>query len=76
MMGMIWTACKAVLLQYYFNINDCDSRAPDDGKGNYVWTWTSTNGGSGSSLDDRFNFGQDSTYFGAPLFKIKQMQVV
>ena len=38
---------------------------PDDGKGNYVWTWTSTNGGSGSSLDDRFNFGQDSTYFGA-----------
>ena len=38
---------------------------PDDGKGNYVWTWTSTNGGSGSSLDDRFNFGQDATYFGA-----------
>ena len=38
---------------------------PDDGKGNYVWTWTSTNGGSGSTYDDRFNFGQDSTYFGA-----------
>ena len=38
---------------------------PDDGKGNYVWTWTSTNGGSGSSYDDRFNFGQDATYFGA-----------
>ena len=38
---------------------------PDDGKGNYVWTWTSTNGGSGSTYDDRFNFGQDATYFGA-----------
>ena len=38
---------------------------PDDGKGNYVWTWTSTNGGRGSGLDDRFNFGQDATYFGA-----------
>ena len=38
---------------------------PDDGKGNYVWTWTSTNGGSGSSLDDRFNFGQDSSFVGA-----------
>ena len=37
---------------------------PDDGKGNYVWTWTSSNGGSGSSYDDRFNFGQDATYFG------------
>jgi len=38
---------------------------PDDGKGNYVWTWTNTNGGSGSTYDDRFNFGQDATYFGA-----------
>ena len=38
---------------------------PDDGKGNYVWTWTSSNGGSGSTYDDRFNFGQDATYFGA-----------
>ena len=38
---------------------------PDDGKGNYVWTWTSSNGGSGSSLDERFNFGQDATFFGA-----------
>ena len=38
---------------------------PDDGKGNYVWTWTSSNGGSGSGLDERFNFGQDATFFGA-----------
>ena len=38
---------------------------PDDGKGNYVWTWTNTNGGSGTTYNDRFNFGQDATYFGA-----------
>ena len=38
---------------------------PDDGKGNYVWTWTNSNGGSGSNLDERFNFGQDATFFGA-----------
>ena len=38
---------------------------PDDGKGNYGWTWTNSNGGSGSTYDDRFNFGQDATYFGA-----------
>ena len=50
---------------------------PDDGKGNYVWTWTNTNGGSGSTYDDRFNFGQDSTYSGAASFhQIKQMLVV
>ena len=28
-------------------------------------TWTSSNGGSGSTYDDRFNFGQDATYSGA-----------
>ena len=38
---------------------------PDDGKGNYVWTWVNSNGGSGSNLDERFNFGQDATFFGA-----------
>ena len=59
----------AMQVSFYYNNTLISTIAipelPDDGKGNYVWTWTSTNGGSGSSLDDRFNFGQDATYFGA-----------
>ena len=38
---------------------------PSDGKGDYVFSWVSTNGGSSSSLNDRFNFGQDSSFLGA-----------
>ena len=41
--------------RFYYNntlISTIDiPELPDDGKGNYVWTWTSTNGGSGSSYD-------------------------
>ena len=59
----------AMQVSFYYNNTLISTIAipelPDDGKGNYVWTWTSSNGGSGSSLDDRFNFGQDATYFGA-----------
>ena len=58
-----------MIARFYYNntlISTIDiPELPDDGKGNYVWTWTSTNGGSGSSYDDRFNFGQDASYFGA-----------
>ena len=58
-----------MIARFYYNNTLISTIAipelPDDGKGNYVWTWTSTNGGSGSSYDDRFNFGQDATYFGA-----------
>ena len=38
---------------------------PSDGKGDYVFSWISTNGGSSSSVNDRFNFGQDSSFIGA-----------
>ena len=38
---------------------------PSDGKGDYVFSWVSSNGGSSSSLNDRFNFGQDSSFLGA-----------
>jgi len=38
---------------------------PDDGKGDYVFSWVSTNGGSSNSLNDRFNFGQDSGFQGS-----------
>ena len=58
-----------MIARFYYNNTLISTIAipelPDDGKGNYVWTWTSTNGGSGSSYDDRFNFGQDASYFGA-----------
>ena len=59
----------AMQVSFYYNNTLISTIAipelPDDGKGNYVWTWTNTNGGSGSTYDDRFNFGQDATYFGA-----------
>ncbi len=38
---------------------------PNDGKSDYVFSWVSSNGGSSSSLNDRFNFGQDSSFLGA-----------
>jgi len=38
---------------------------PNDGKSDYVFSWVSSNGGSSSSLNDRFNFGQDSSFIGA-----------
>jgi len=38
---------------------------PNDGKGDYVFSWVSTNGGSSSSINDRFNFGQDSSFIGS-----------
>ena len=64
-------ACDMDAMQASFYVNStlistiAIPELPDDGKGNYVWTWTSSNGGSGSSYDDRFNFGQDATFFGA-----------
>ena len=38
---------------------------PNDGKSDYVFSWISSNGGSSTSLNDRFNFGQDSSFVGA-----------
>ena len=58
-----------MVAKYYMNNSFVCSisipELPNDGKGDYVFSWVSTNGGSSTSLNDRFNFGQDSSFVGA-----------
>lgn len=58
-----------MVAKYYMNNSFVCSisipELPSDGKGDYVFSWVSTNGGSSTSLNDRFNFGQDSSFVGA-----------
>ena len=58
-----------MVAKYYMNNSFVCSvsipELPNDGKGDYVFSWVSTNGGNSTSLNDRFNFGQDSSFVGA-----------
>ena len=59
-----------MIAKYYMNNSFVCSvsipELPNDGLSDqYAFSWVNTNGGSSSSINDRFNFGQDSSFIGA-----------
>ena len=59
-----------MIAKYYMNNSFVCSvsipELPNDGLSDqYAFSWVNTNGGSSSSENDRFNFGQDSSFIGS-----------